>query len=216
MTGEEPLYYDFGPYRLDVRGRKLLHSAGPEPLKLQPVEFDVLLTLVRNRGRVVTRQELSKKVWRDELNWQPLFNTIHRLRQILSDRPRHQPYIVTERLVGYLFAHAVDAVRSQHPGAAGLLRSEKRALSRDDAKIMISDRNFYCANWNESGTGIEHRYEPRTLERALVVVDHATELMWEKDVEVFVRWAGRTPEETQNRPEARIGELNAKNFAGVP
>jgi hypothetical protein len=45
-------------------------------------------------------------------------------------------------------------------------------------------------------------------EEALVVVDHGTELMWEKGVAAFVKYFSNPT------PEARLEELNTKKFAG--
>lgn len=60
------------------------------------------------------------------------------------------------------------------------LRSDKATLSTDEAKVMIATRNFYRADWNEGGMGIAHQYESQILQGALVVLDHATGLMWQK------------------------------------
>jgi hypothetical protein len=86
------------------------------------------------------------------------------------------------------------------------LRSEKSTLSVDQAKVMISDHNFYRTGWNDSGTGIKHNYETRVLNDALVVVDHATDLMWQKGGSGHPVW--------MQRAEEYVGDLNAKKWAG--
>ena len=45
---------------------------------------------------------------------------------------------------------------------------------------MLTRLNLYEANRNPSGIGIAHRYEPRVIGDAVVVVDRATGLMWQK------------------------------------
>ena len=86
------------------------------------------------------------------------------------------------------------------------LRSEKSTLSVDQAKAMISGHNFYRSGWNDSGTGIEHEYEAQALNGALVVVDHATGLMWQKN----------GSDDGVGLPEAEryVRDLNAKTWAG--
>ena len=44
------------------------HSAAldSKPLDLSPKEYDLLVSLLRNQGKVMTRQELSETVWGHE------------------------------------------------------------------------------------------------------------------------------------------------------
>ena len=53
--------YQFGPFHLDVRERRL--SRGGEVIPLRLKVFDTLLVLVENAGRLVTKQELLDTVW---------------------------------------------------------------------------------------------------------------------------------------------------------
>ena len=53
----------FGEFRLDGRARLLLKDGIPVPLT--PKALEVLLHLVRNSGRAVSREELLDKVWPD-------------------------------------------------------------------------------------------------------------------------------------------------------
>jgi WD40 repeat protein len=87
------------------------------------------------------------------------------------------------------------------------LRSEKTTLSVDQAKAMIAVQHFYCAGWNDSGTGIKHQYEIQVLDDAVVVVDHATGLMWQK---------GGSGHDNLliEQAEEYVGKLNAKKWAG--
>nr|MDQ2716696.1 response regulator transcription factor [Chloroflexota bacterium] len=50
-----------GPIRIDLAGRRVI-SRGQE-LDLQPKQFDLLTYLVRNRGTVLTRDQLLHNVW---------------------------------------------------------------------------------------------------------------------------------------------------------
>ncbi len=55
--------YEFGEFRLDTVERSLA-SAG-RPVSLAPKALDVLIVLVENRGRIVERDDLMKRVWPD-------------------------------------------------------------------------------------------------------------------------------------------------------
>jgi two-component system alkaline phosphatase synthesis response regulator PhoP len=50
-----------GDLRVDVSGRTV--SRAGDPLVLTPREFDLLVFLVRHPGRVLSREELLRKVW---------------------------------------------------------------------------------------------------------------------------------------------------------
>lgn len=53
--------YHFGPFHLDVSDRALLRNG--ESIALTPKAFDLLLALVENRGRLLTKEVLLKHVW---------------------------------------------------------------------------------------------------------------------------------------------------------
>jgi two-component system KDP operon response regulator KdpE len=81
-----------------------------EPVHLTPIEFDLLRTLVRNRGRLMTHRKLLAEVWGAEYvdDIQPLRTHIARLRAKIEPEgeagaggPR---FIVTDPGVGYRFA----------------------------------------------------------------------------------------------------------------
>src|SRR5258707_10922016 len=51
----------FGDHRLDVDRREL--RRGGEPVALEPLVFDLLVHLLRNPDRVVSKDELLEVVW---------------------------------------------------------------------------------------------------------------------------------------------------------
>src|SRR5690349_7685247 len=53
--------FEFGPFQLDETGRLLRHGA--HEVQLQPRAFDLLVYLVRNRVRVVPKDELLNAIW---------------------------------------------------------------------------------------------------------------------------------------------------------
>ena len=57
------VFYRFGPFLLDPADR--LISRDGVPLTLTPKVFDTLLCLVRNCGRVLSKDELLSQVWPD-------------------------------------------------------------------------------------------------------------------------------------------------------
>ena len=63
MPQEAVPVYRFGPYVLDVADRSLKRDAVSIPLT--PKQFDLLVALVENAGRLVEKDVLLKKVWPD-------------------------------------------------------------------------------------------------------------------------------------------------------
>jgi two-component system KDP operon response regulator KdpE len=77
------------------------------PIHLTPIEFDLLRTLARNRGRLMTHRKLLVDVWGPEYvdDIQPLRTHIARLRAKIEPDGQATPrFIVTDPGVGYRFA----------------------------------------------------------------------------------------------------------------
>lgn len=100
--------YQFGPFLLDVRERRLSRGGQVIPLRLKV--FDTLLVLVENAGRLVTKQELLDTVWPETtVEENNLNHNVSVLRKALGERATGQQYIETVPRVGYRFAATVEA-----------------------------------------------------------------------------------------------------------
>jgi DNA-binding response OmpR family regulator len=90
--------------RIDVGSRRAW--LGQEELELTRKEFDLLVRLARDAGRVVTREALMSDVW--DVNWFGSTKTldvhIGWLRRKLGDDPANPAYIRTVRGVGFRLA----------------------------------------------------------------------------------------------------------------
>ena len=106
--------YSFGPFRLDVRERRLTRGADTISLRLKV--FDTLVVLLENAGRLVTKQELLDAVWPETaVEENNLNHNVSVLRKALGDRATGQQYIETVPRVGYRFAAPVEIVASIEP-----------------------------------------------------------------------------------------------------
>ena len=92
-----------GDLRLDLLSRKCY--LGEEELQLAPREFELLTTLVRNRGAVLTRDLLLATVWGDDYLGDSRTVDVHIrwLRQKIEQDPSAPVRIQTLRGVGYRF-----------------------------------------------------------------------------------------------------------------
>src|SRR5580704_7547262 len=107
--------YRFGEYELRVRARALFRQGVGVPLPSKT--FEVLLYLVANSGRVVTKDELLKGVWPDSfVEESNLTQHVFRLRKALQPQPDSPPCIVTVPGQGYQFSVVVESdVESSTP-----------------------------------------------------------------------------------------------------
>lgn len=80
-----------------------------EPVKLTPIEYNLLVELVRNEGRVLTHHALLEKVWGSEYADDPSFvkTYIRRLRSKLESNPGYPQLLLTERGRGYKFSRRI-------------------------------------------------------------------------------------------------------------
>lgn len=76
-----------------------------QPLKLTYKEFELLLLLIKERKRIVPREELIDSIWGLDFVGEPRTLDIHvrTLRQKLGDNAENPKYIKTIRNVGYRF-----------------------------------------------------------------------------------------------------------------
>lgn len=91
-------YLSCGPISLDRE--KLLVRSGEEEVDLSPSEYQLLLYLMQNKGKTVTRGKLLEEIWDSSGNYvndNTLTVTVKRLREKL-----HQPACLkTVRSIGY-------------------------------------------------------------------------------------------------------------------
>ena len=120
--------YFLGEYELDPSTYTLLR--GSTPTAVSRMRFEVLLYLVEERHRVVTRQEVIARFWDGhEVYEENLTKCISDLRKALDDQQKPHRCIETVPAVGYRYighveerANANDSpAQEQMPGVAGEL-----------------------------------------------------------------------------------------------
>jgi two-component system alkaline phosphatase synthesis response regulator PhoP len=92
-----------GPLRIDRAGRRVI--CRDQILDLQPKQFDLLTFLVKNRGTVLTRDQLLHNVWGYDYAGDTRTVDVHIrwLREKLEEDPANPKLIQTVRGVGYVF-----------------------------------------------------------------------------------------------------------------
>jgi len=99
----EPLSYNDGYLSIDIeRHEVLIHE---KRIKLTPVEFRLLVYLVRNAGKLLTFEKILVNVWGDEYrgSMEHVHVYISHLRRKVEEDPKHPRYIITIHGMGYIF-----------------------------------------------------------------------------------------------------------------
>src|SRR5712664_2195805 len=106
--------YRFGQFALDTRKRTV--TCADSPVSLTPKAFDVLLFLVQNPNRLVTKEELLLAVWGETFVEEGnLTQYISHLRRALGDNSEDTRMIVTIARKGYQFTADVTVAESTDP-----------------------------------------------------------------------------------------------------
>lgn len=109
--------YQFGPFRLEPAEHRLLRDG--QPLPVAPKAFDLLVYLVENHGRLLTKDEIMRAVWSgsfvEEAN---LTVSISALRKVLDKSDGGLPCIETVPKKGYRFTAPVKQLDSPEVIAA--------------------------------------------------------------------------------------------------
>lgn len=120
------MIYRFGSFELDAAKAELRDDGRPRAL--EPQVYALLLLLVENRERLVSREELVQKVWRGRVvSDSAVASRVKSARQGLGDDGRSQRYIRTVHGQGFRF---VGEVRVSTGTAAA------RVAAGDDAGAM--------------------------------------------------------------------------------
>ncbi|MDP8926340.1 MAG: response regulator transcription factor [Actinomycetota bacterium] len=97
---QDELSYD--GLRIHLPSRRV--AVGGEDVDLTYTEFELLVTLASNPGRVFSRSTLLTRVWGDEFRDERTVDVhIRHLREKIERDPRNPEFIHTARGVGYVF-----------------------------------------------------------------------------------------------------------------
>lgn len=102
-SGTEPVFTS-GPLRVDF-AQRLVQVNGQE-VKLTPTEYDLLKALIKNNGKIMTRQMLLSQVWGTGYGAESHYLHVYvgQLRHKIEPDSAHPRFILTISGVGYRFS----------------------------------------------------------------------------------------------------------------
>lgn len=103
QAGTEPIFA-LGELRVDFAQRLVTHNG--QEVKLTPTEYDLLKALIKNRGKIMTRQMLLSQVWGTGYGAETHYLHVYigQLRRKIEPDPAHPRFILTVSGVGYRFS----------------------------------------------------------------------------------------------------------------
>ena len=101
------LIFQFDRFEVDPTSFRLLQDG--IAISIEPKALELLIFMLRNRGRLLTKQELLEAVWRNSsVTENALAREIALLRRVLGDSIKEPKYITTVPTRGYRFVAEVD------------------------------------------------------------------------------------------------------------
>ena len=105
------MQFVFDNHRLDTERREL--HRGPERIAVEPQVFDLLIYLLQNRDRVVSKDDLFASVWGGRVvSESTLTSRINAARKALGDSGEDQKLIRTVARKGVRFVGVVEIGRA--------------------------------------------------------------------------------------------------------
>lgn len=100
---DRPSTFCNGDLEVDWRSRQVWIRG--ERVKLSPIEFRIMSCLIKNRGWIVTHEQILEKAWGQNYIGDKSFVKLYirYLRKKLEENPHQPRLIMTERGVGYYF-----------------------------------------------------------------------------------------------------------------
>jgi DNA-binding winged helix-turn-helix (wHTH) protein/TolB-like protein/Tfp pilus assembly protein PilF len=166
-------FYQFGPFHLEPEEHLLRHTDRPIPLT--PKAFDLLVFLVQNQGRLMTKEQIMKAVWPgsyvEDAN---LTVWISVLRKALGDREGGLRYIETVPKRGYRFTAPVRVAAVPEAGLATEVNSsqplEKLAPMEPGLASAANTENAGALGAQPAANGVRiPRYRTLGIALALLV-----------------------------------------------
>lgn len=102
-SDQKTAQWTFKNLKIDLTARVVWKNESV--LKLTQTEFNLLVFLAKNEGRVLTHQQLLKEIWGvgSQTENQYLRVFVGTLRKKIEDNPNNPVYLITENGVGYRF-----------------------------------------------------------------------------------------------------------------
>jgi pimeloyl-ACP methyl ester carboxylesterase/DNA-binding winged helix-turn-helix (wHTH) protein len=133
----------FDDYVIDTARRELRH--GSEAIRVEPQVFDLLLYMIRNRDRVVTKDDVLSAVWPGRtVAESTLFSRIAAARHAIGDSGERQHFIRTVARRGFRFVGAVREESTTSATATSDTAPVQMPMPHRAAAVAPQQRVRFC------------------------------------------------------------------------
>src|SRR5580692_9638957 len=158
----------FGVFELDLRSGEIQKQGRKIRLEGQPVH--VLICLLENRGELVTREELHRKLWPADtfVNFEHGLNAaVKRLRQALNDSADNPRFVETLPRRGYRFIAPIQVVAASESvsGVNGAVNDAASAAEAPATRDLPETKHDDRADLSEKTVVVEPQRRPPALKR---------------------------------------------------
>jgi DNA-binding winged helix-turn-helix (wHTH) protein len=197
----------FGPFALDAATRQLL--ADGREVALSPKAFQLLLVLVTNGGRAMSKQELVQTLWPSTFVLETnLASLIAEIRRALDDDAAKPRFVRTIHRFGYRFVGQIDE------SAPGLLESATGAkywLVWDLRQVPLAEGVNVIGRGTDASIWIDAPGVSRHHARITIARDVATiEDLGSKNGTYVAGAAVTTPRPLDDGEQIRLGSVVVK------
>src|SRR3954469_6424896 len=134
---EVVMKYRFADFEVDLSQHELRRKGAS--VHIEPQVFDLIVHLVRNHDRVVSKDELIDTIWNGRAISEAAFSSrINGARRVLGDNGTDQLYIRTLQRRGFRFVGDVQEVGASDADAVRLVPDDTAAASDVPARVSIS------------------------------------------------------------------------------
>jgi TolB-like protein/DNA-binding winged helix-turn-helix (wHTH) protein len=190
--------YRFGEFLLDPWRHTL--SRADSPIFLTPKAFDLLVYLVQNPNRLVSKEELLQAVWQDTfVEAGNLTQYISHLRKALGDNAEDARWIVTIARKGYQFAGDV------------VVSDEASPARQAAGQVPVSEQTYASPTSDVPKTGVSAN-TPRPWRKSAVVALSIFMLA----LVVYLSWRHFRSPELSRTHKIRLAVLPFENLTGDP
>jgi DNA-binding winged helix-turn-helix (wHTH) protein len=160
-----PAAYRFGPFVVDRAAYRVLEDG--RQLDLTPKLLDLLLHLIENAGRLVTKEALLDALWPEaNVTDNALAQAVSELRQALGDDAGDPRFIKTVARRGYRFVATVESIAAQGQPAITEPTDDLQSIAVLDFTNVTGDAE---SAWLSAGIAETVSGDLRALERFKVV-----------------------------------------------
>ena len=173
LPGRGGVTFRFGSFSLDPRTRQLLR--GEQEISLSPKAFQLLLLLVENRSRAMSRNELQQQLWPSTFVLDTnLAGLIAEVRRALGDTADDPAFVRTMHRFGYRFIadvlEVVDSLVSGEPVTKYWLVWETKQVPLSEGENIVG-RGVDASVWIDASGVSRHHARIVVREGAAILED---------------------------------------------